>query len=270
MTTVLDDIIAGVRLDMLLRMEQVSAAELEQKISQVAAAKPVLPHFQTADLGLISEVKRRSPSKGDLAEIPDPAWLAAQYAAGGASAISVLTEQRRFNGSLDDLAAVRAAVDIPVLRKDFMVDTYQLLEARAFGADLILLIVAGLDQSTLTRLHAESLELGMTVLVEVHDAEEIERALDAGAQMIGVNNRDLRTLEVHPDQFVRLSERIPAGITRIAESGITSPADVKYYADAGADGLLIGEALVKQGDPKAAVEAFLAAGRSQRRVNEQS
>lgn len=266
--TVLDDIIEGVKADLAVRKTQVSEAQLESAIASQAPALEVLTRFQTSDLGLISEVKRRSPSKGDLAEIADPAELALAYETGGATAISVLTEARRFNGTLADLDAVRAAVRIPVLRKDFMVDSFQLLEARAHGADIILLIVAGLNQADLTRLHAEALELGMTALVEVHDTEEIRRALDAGAKMIGVNNRDLRTLEVHPDQFVRLAEQIPSEIVKIAESGISSVQDVDYYLNAGADGLLIGEALVKHGNPTAAVKEFLAAGASQRRRNE--
>lgn len=266
--TVLDDIIAGVKIDLETRKSNVSVEELHKLISERPPALEVLSRFQGAHLGLISEVKRRSPSKGDLAEITNPAELALSYESGGATAISVLTEERRFNGTLADLDAVRAAVQIPVLRKDFMVDSYQLLEARAHGADIILLIVAGLEQSDLVRLHAEALELGLTALVEVHDADEIERALDAGATMIGVNNRDLRTLEVHPDQFVRLAEGIPSEIVKIAESGITSVADVDYYLNAGADGLLIGEALVKQGNPEAAVREFMQAGRGHRRRNE--
>ena len=266
--TVLDDIIAGVKIDLAERKSQVSIAELHALIDQQPPALEVISRFQGKDLGLISEVKRRSPSKGDLAEIADPAALARAYESGGATAISVLTEARRFNGSLADLDAVRAAVKIPVLRKDFMVDSYQLLEARAHGADIILLIVAGLTQLELETLHREALELGLTALVEVHDAEEIERALDAGAKIIGVNNRDLRTLEVHPDQFVKLAAKIPTDIVKIAESGITSVADVDYYLDAGADGLLIGEALVKQGNPALAVSQFMAAGSGQRRRNE--
>ena len=153
-------------------------------------------------------MKRRSPSKGDLAEIADPAALARQYAAGGAAAISVLTEERRFGGSLDDLRAVRAAVDVPLLRKDFVVEPYQVLEARAAGADLVLLIVAALDDDLLRRLHDQARELGMTVLVEVHDEPETARAVELGAELVGVNARNLKTLDVDPDTFGRLA---PAG-----------------------------------------------------------
>ncbi len=166
-----------------------------------ADARPVLDAFAAPGLSVIAEVKRSSPSKGALADIPDPAALAAEYAAGGAAAISVLTEQRRFGGSLDDLAAVRAAVDTPVLRKDFIVTDYQLWEARAAGADLALLIVAALDDAELAHLHGSRSTLGLTALVEVHTADEARRALDAGAQLIGVNNRNLQTLEVDIAQF---------------------------------------------------------------------
>ncbi len=160
-----------------------------------------MPHFRAAGSSVIAEVKRRSPSKGDLADIPDPAALAAAYARGGAAAISVLTEERRFGGSLDDLRAVRAAVDVPVLRKDFIVTGYQLLEARAAGADLVLLIVAALDDDQLRRLHDEARELGLTVLVEVHDEAETERAVALGAELVGVNARNLKTLEVDDGTF---------------------------------------------------------------------
>ena len=172
---------------------------------------------------MIAEVKRRSPSKGDLAEIPDPAALARLYAAGGAAAISVLTEERRFGGSLDDLRAVRAAVDTPLLRKDFVVEPYQVLEARAAGADLVLLIVAALDDDTLRRLHDLAGELGLTVLVEVHDEAETARAVDLGAELVGVNARNLKTLEVDPDTFGRLAPLVPDDRVLVAESGITSP-----------------------------------------------
>jgi indole-3-glycerol phosphate synthase len=201
-------------------------------------------------------VKRRSPSKGDLADIADPAALATQYAAGGAAAISVLTEQRRFGGSLDDLRAVRAAVDVPVLRKDFIVTSYQLLEARAAGADLALLIVAALDEETLRRLHDEARELGLTVLVEVHDEAETERALALGAELIGINARNLRTLAVDPDTFGRLAPVVPDDRVLVAESGIAGPRDAARFAAQGARVVLVGEALVRDGDPEAAVRAL--------------
>ena len=168
-----------------------------------------MPHFRAAGSSVIAEVKRKSPSKGALADIPDPAVLAAAYARGGAAAISVLTEQRRFGGSLDDLRAVRAAVETPILRKDFIVSSYQLVEGRAAGADLALLIVAALDDDELRRLYGEARELGLTVLVEVHDEPETERAVELGAELIGVNARNLKTLAVDNDTFGRLAQADP-------------------------------------------------------------
>jgi indole-3-glycerol phosphate synthase len=172
----------------------------------------------------------------------------------------VLTERRRFGGSLDDLAAVRAAVDIPVLRKDFIVSPYQLWEARAYGADVILLIVAALDQLTLVGLRERAESLGMTALVEVHDKDEIGRAVDAGAKVIGVNARNLHTLEVDRTLFCRLASRIPDGVLKIAESGVRGPHDLLAYAHCGADAVLVGEGLVTAADPRQAVAEMVAAG----------
>src|SRR4051812_26101185 len=183
--SVLDDIVAGVREDLAVRQAAVPEADLLALVSEAPATRDPMPAFRSPGLSVIAEVKRRSPSKGDLAEIPDPAALAGAYAAGGADAISVLTEGRRFGGSLADLRSVRAAVDTPLLRKDFIVTGYQLLEARAAGADLVLLIVAALDDTTLGRLHAQARDLGLTVLVEVHDETEIARALAVGAELVG-------------------------------------------------------------------------------------
>lgn len=210
---------------------------------------------------IIAEVKRASPSRGQLAEISDPAALAVSYQTGGASAISVLTEGRRFGGSLADLADVRTAVDVPVLRKDFIAEPYQVFEARAADADLVLLIVAALEQRVLAELHDLILELGMTPLVEAHSADEVERALDVGAQVVGVNARDLTTFELDRELFGSLADRIPAGVIRVAESAVKTPADVAHYRAAGADVVLIGEALVTDGDPVATLERFLEAGR---------
>ncbi len=260
MTTVLDSIVAGVREDLAARQRLTSRADVE---SAVAAARPAVDAetaLRRPGLSLIAEVKRASPSKGALSDIPDPADLAVRYAAGGASAVSVLTEQRRFGGSLDDLDAVRAAVDIPVLRKDFMVTDYQLWEARAHGADLVLLIVAALTDAELTSMLHRAGELGMTALVEVHDEDETQRAVDAGATVIGVNARNLKTLEIHPDTFSRLRPLIPEGVVTVAESGIAGPADAASYAAQGADAVLVGEALVRDGDPRAGAEAIIAAG----------
>jgi indole-3-glycerol phosphate synthase len=204
---------------------------------------------------VIAEVKRASPSRGALAEIPDPAALARVYADAGASAISVLTEQRRFLGSLADLVAVRAAVDVPVLRKDFVSTAYQVLEARAAGADLVLLIVAALPDEELRALLDLVHDLRMTALVETHDEREVDRALDAGARLLGVNARDLDTFELDRELFGRVAGRIPAGVVKVAESAVRTADDVAAYRAAGADVVLVGEALVT-GDPALLLRAF--------------
>lgn len=254
--SVLDQIVAGVREDLAVRRAAVPAADLRAALADVDPPRDPMPHFRAPGSSVIAEVKRRSPSKGDLADIPDPAALAREYAAGGAAAISVLTEQRRFGGSLDDLRAVRAAVDVPLLRKDFIVEPYQLLEARAAGADLALLIVAALDDATLRSLHDEARELGLTVLVEVHDEAETERAVDLGTELVGVNARNLKTLAVDPDTFGRLAPLVPSDRVLVAESGISGPTDVKRYVAEGARVVLVGEALVKDGAPREAVAAL--------------
>jgi indole-3-glycerol phosphate synthase len=254
--SVLDDIVDGVRRDLAEREAAVPIADLRAALADVAPPRDPMPHFRAPGSSVIAEVKRRSPSKGDLADIPDPAVLATEYAAGGAAAISVLTEQRRFGGSLDDLRAVRAAVDVPVLRKDFIVTTYQLVEGRAAGADLALLIVAALDDDTLRRLHDEARELGLTVLVEVHDEAETERAVALGAELIGVNARNLKTLAVDDTTFGRLAPQIPGDRVLVAESGISGPTDVKRFVAEGAHAVLVGEALVKDGAPREAVAAM--------------
>ena len=233
--TVLDDILDGVRADLAERQAHTSLDDLKA----MAAARPPALDAEAVLRGdgvsVIAEVKRSSPSKGALAAIADPAALARDYQAGGAHIISVLTEQRRFGGSLADLAAVRAAVEIPVLRKDFMVTSYQLWEARAYGADVALLIVAALDQPALVSLVERARSLGLTPLVEVHDVEEVERAVDAGATVIGVNVRNLKTLEVDRDTFARVAPSIPSSCVSIAESGVRGPHDLLAYAHAGAD-----------------------------------
>lgn len=257
---VLDEIVAGVREDLADRRARRSLDELAAVVATMAAPRDPMPAFRAEPLAVIAEVKRSSPSKGALADIPDPAALAAQYAAGGASAISVLTERRRFGGTLADLEAVRAAVDTPLLRKDFMVTDYQLWEARAAGADLALLIVAALTDDELSALMATTRTLGLTALVEVHTPDETRRAVDAGASLIGVNNRNLQTLDVDLAQFERLVGLIPDDVVKVAESGILSLDDVRRVAHAGADVILVGEALVKHGDPRRAVADFIAAG----------
>lgn len=254
--SVLDDIVAGVRADLAERESATPLADLRAALADVDPPRDPMPHFRAPGSSVIAEVKRKSPSKGALADIPDPADLARQYAAGGAAAISVLTEQRRFGGSLDDLRAVRAAVDVPILRKDFIVTSYQLVEARAAGADLALLIVAALDEDTLRRLHDEARELGLTVLVEVHDETETERAVALGAELVGVNARNLKTLQIDTDTFGRLAPLVPDDRVKVAESGVFSQQDVKRFVSEGARAVLVGEALVKDGDPQSAVASM--------------
>jgi indole-3-glycerol phosphate synthase len=259
--TVLDDILVGVREDLAERQSRTTLEELQQRANARSSALPaesILRHGDTVKV--IAEVKRSSPSKGMLAAIADPAGLAGEYESGGASVISVLTEQRRFGGSLEDLTAVRNAVDVPLLRKDFIVTSYQVWEARAHGADAVLLIVAALEQEALVSLCERVHSLGMTAIVEVHDAEEVQRALDAGARVVGVNARDLRTLEVKRETFAELAPMIPSGIVRIAESGVRGPHDVLDYARSGAHAVLVGESLVIGNNPRGAVADLVAAG----------
>ncbi|MDK1474118.1 indole-3-glycerol phosphate synthase TrpC [Streptomyces sp. 549] len=258
--SVLDEIIDGVRADLAERQERVGLDELKELVAKAPAARDGVAALKGDGIKVICEVKRSSPSKGALAAIADPAGLAADYEAGGASVISVLTEQRRFGGSLADLEAVRGRVGIPVLRKDFVVTAYQLWEARAYGADLVLLIVAALEQPALVSLIERAESLGLTPLVEVHDEEEAERAVDAGARIIGVNARNLKTLEVDRGNFARVAPEIPDGVVKIAESGVRGPHDLIAYANEGADAVLVGESLVTGRDPRTAVADLVAAG----------
>ena len=228
-------------------------------LAQPAARDALTALAPAARVKIIAEVKRASPSRGDLADIPDPAHQAARYELGGASAISVLTEQRKFKGSLADLEAVKAQVSLPVLRKDFIATPYQVFEARAAGADLVLLIVAALEQPLLRQLYDLALQLGMTPLVEAHSRDELDRAADLGARLIGVNARNLSTFELDRDLFGSLAEHFPADAVKIAESAVLDPADVAHYRGAGADVVLIGEALVTN-DPVTTLHAFLEAG----------
>jgi indole-3-glycerol phosphate synthase len=256
----LEDILAGVREDLAVRQSEVSLERLKERVHQLGPALDPMPVFHGPGVGVIAEVKRSSPSKGQLADIADPAALAAEYEAGGAAAISVLTERRRFGGSLDDLMHVRRAVDIPVLRKDFIVTAYQLFEARAAGADLVLLIVAALSDAELVSLIERASSIGLTPLVETHTADEVRRAVDAGAQVIGVNARNLQNLEVDPGTFARLAPLVPDRVIKIAESGVRGPRDVIDLARAGADVVLVGEALVTGRDPRSGVADLVAAG----------
>lgn len=258
--SVLDEIIDGVREDLAERQARVGLDELKERAARAPRARDGVAALRGDSVTVVCEVKRSSPSKGALAAIADPAALAADYEAGGAAVISVLTEQRRFGGSLADLEAVRAKVDVPVLRKDFVVTAYQLWEARAYGADLVLLIVAALEQDALVSLVERAESIGLTPLVEVHDEEEAERAVAAGAKVIGVNARNLRTLEVDRGNFGRVAPEIPGHIVKIAESGVRGPHDLIAYANDGADAVLVGESLVTGRDPRAAVADLVAAG----------
>lgn len=255
--TVLDGIIAGVLADLAVDQTTTPLAEVQRQAAQAPPALDPKPAFRSAALSVIAEVKRASPSAGALAQITDPASLAAQYEAGGAAAISVLTEQRRFNGSLADLRAVRQRVDVPVLRKDFIVTEYQVWQARAAGADLVLLIVAALDDAQLRRLYDLVTELGMTALVEVHDEAEAQRAIQLGAEVIGVNNRNLKTLEVDNAQFGRIVQLLPADVIKVAESGIRGAADAAGFAAQGANVVLVGQALVTNAMPQQAVRDMI-------------
>ena len=258
--SVLDEILAGVREDVEAREQQVPLDQVRNLAAAAPPPKDAYAALRLPGVAVIAEVKRSSPSKGQLAEIPDPAELAGEYAAGGARCVSVLTEGRWFGGSLDDLAAVRAAVDIPVLRKDFIVSSYQVHEARAYGADVVLLIVAALEQNVLMGLLERIESLGMTALVEVHTEEEADRALEAGARVIGVNARNMRTLEVDRSVFERIAPGLPNSVLKVAESGVRGPHDLIRYASAGADAVLVGEGLVTQKSPRDAVAELVTAG----------
>lgn len=260
--SVLDDIIVGVLEDLKEREDRVPLSRVKEMEQNVPEAKDVLGALRNRDgaVKIISEVKRSSPSKGALAQIPDPAALASVYEAGGASVVSVLTEQRRFHGSLADLDAVRAAVDIPILRKDFIVTPYQIHEARAHGADLVLLIVAALEQNALVSLLERTRSLGMEALVETHSRLEALRALDAGASIIGVNARNLKTLEVDRSTVEQVIDVIPQDVVAVAESGVAQAHDVFEYAKWGADAVLVGEALVTSGDPLSSIQDMVSAG----------
>jgi indole-3-glycerol phosphate synthase len=211
-------------------------------------------------LGVIAEVKRRSPSKGDLHADLDPAVLAKQYESGDATCLSVLTDTVSFGGSAADLAAARAACTLPVLRKDFTVSAHDVLDARLMGADCVLLIAAALDDTELRTFHDLATDIGLDALVEVHDEAELARALDVGATLVGVNQRDLVTFEVDHERALRMATAFPSGVVSVAESGVRGPDDAAALAAAGYDAVLVGESLVTSGDPTAAVAALRSAG----------
>ncbi len=258
MATYLDRIIA--------RHREVAAADTRSIEALLAEARSAAPArgFRAAlagcsHLAVISEVKRRSPSKGDLAVGLDPVLLAGEYERGGASCLSVLTDEEFFGGSVGDLQASRGACSLPVLRKDFTVSEHDVLDARLMGADCVLLIAAALDGAELVAFHRLATEVGLDVLVEIHDEAEMEVALAAGATMVGVNQRDLVTFEVDHERAVRMAGLMPAGVVRVAESGVRGPADAASLRAAGYHAVLVGESLVTSGDPAAAVAALTSA-----------
>ncbi len=253
--SVLDSIIEGVREDLAAR--RLPLSQLQEQLSRAPAVIDAHPRLLADPMTVIAEVKRSSPSKGTLASITDPRALAAQYQEAGAAVVSVLTEKRRFGGSLEDLIAVRSEIQIPILRKDFMVDEYQFLEARAAGADVVLLIVAALSKNQLKDYYDLATELGMAVLVETHTHQEIEDAMAIEPRIIGVNARNLKTLDIDLGAFTSLIPEIPSDIIRVAESGISQRTEVEIAQSAGANAILVGETLVKSGDPRAAIDQLL-------------
>jgi indole-3-glycerol phosphate synthase len=253
--SVLASIIEGVREDLAAR--RLPMGQLQEALETAPTVRDCLPFLISSEMSVITEVKRSSPSKGALAPITDPAGLAAQYEEAGAHVVSVLTEQRRFGGSLADLDAVRKAIELPILRKDFMVDEYQFYEARAHGADVVLLIVAALSKNQLEDYFHLSNELGMRSLIEVHTNDELERALEISPEIIGVNSRNLKTLEVDARAFDELIPQIPSSIARVAESGISTRDEVVFAQECGATAILVGEALVRSESPTVAINQLL-------------
>ena len=251
----LASIIEGVREDLAAR--RLPMGQLQEALETAPTVRDCLPFLTSSEMSVIAEVKRSSPSKGALAPITDPAGLAAQYEEAGAHVVSVLTEQRRFGGSLADLDAVRKAIELPILRKDFMVDEYQFYEARAHGADVVLLIVAALSKNQLEDYFHLSNELGMRSLIEVHTNDELERALEISPEIIGVNSRNLKTLEVDARAFAELIPQIPSSIARVAESGISTRDEVVFAQECGATAILVGEALVRSESPSVAINQLL-------------
>lgn len=258
----LSELYAGSLADAARRLESTSLSEIERlALAQTPALNAMSALAPRKQIHVLAEVKRASPSKGEMAEIADPAALAKTYADNGASAISVLTEERKFKGSLADLAAVREVVSVPLLRKDFIANEQQILEARAVGADIILLIVAGLAESEIAKLMKFTFELGMTPFIETHSAEELKVALGLGSEFVGINARDLSTFETDRDLFAKLVDQIPAGVIKVAESAVRNADDVAHYRRAGADVVLVGEALVTN-DSAAMLKSFLAVDES--------
>jgi len=253
--SVLDSIIEGVREDLAAR--RLPLSQIHEAMENAAKPLDAYAFLSQSEMNVIAEVKRSSPSKGALAPITDPAALAEQYQEAGAAVVSVLTEKRRFGGALEDLIAVRSEISIPILRKDFMIDEYQFLEARAAGADVVLLIVAALSKNQLKDYYDLATDLGMAVLVETHTLQEIEDAMEIEPRIVGVNARNLKTLEIDVSAFSSLIPEIPSSVIRIAESGISERAQVQIAEEAGAQAILVGETLVKSGNPVEAINRLL-------------
>ena len=251
----LSQIIEGVLADVNNRLVPISI--LEKQLDQAPVLRDVYSTLSKKGLSLIAEVKRSSPSKGALATISNPVELANSYQAGGAEIISILTEERRFKGSISDLVSVRSAVSIPVLRKDFIVTEFQVYESRIIGSDLLLLIVAGLSKSQLKDYFQLATGLGMQVLVEVHDLSEVELALEIDSKIIGVNCRNLKTLEIDKTAFDLILPRLPENVLKVAESGISTRDEVEKIESLGADAILVGETLVKSGNPVHTIKELL-------------
>ena len=258
MPTILDKIVATKKAEVAAAKDVVPATELQAALADAPSVRDFYGALAAeGPLKLIAEVKRASPSKGLIREDFEPVAIAEIYAAHGATCVSVLTDEQYFHGSLDYLRQVRSAIGLPILRKDFLIDSYQLLEARAAGADAVLLIAECLDDCNLRKLHNEAIELGMTPLVEFYEIENLPRVLDAGASVIGINNRNLRTFETDLNHTVRLREQIPSDCVVVGESGIHSRADAQRLADAGVQAILVGEHLMSQSDIGAAVDRLI-------------
>jgi indole-3-glycerol phosphate synthase len=256
----LNEILDGVRADLAARQRRVPLERLKAAVTRPAEPNLVMHALTSDNVSVIAEVKCTSPSKRSFASKGCPTSVALEYEAGGAQVISVLTESRQFGGCLKDLAAVRAAVHAPLLCRDFVIASYQLWEARAYGADIVSLIVAALAENALVSLVERAESIGLVPLVEVHTNQELSKALDAGAKVIGVNARNLSTLEVDRDIFARLAPHIPDSIVKVAESGVRGPHDLLAYAVAGADAVLVGQSLAIGNDPRSAVACLVAAG----------
>ncbi len=254
--TALERILRTTREEVARRKRELPIDRLAGGGEAPAARRPFHAALAGPGIAVIAEFKRRSPSAGTLRERPDVAELVGAYERGGAAAVSILTEGPHFDGSLDDLREARAACALPVLRKDFVVDAYQLHEARAAGADAVLLIVAALEQPALLALHEQAQELGLDALVEVHDRAELARAIEVGAQLIGINNRDLRDFSVDVERTFALLEEVPDGVAVVSESGIATAEQLRRLEERGVQAVLVGETLMRSPDPEAALRAM--------------